>query len=275
MKRAYLVLFAILIAMPMILAIDISIKTLPDHRISVIIRNAGELTSLDSSHQNTGDGNVFVSSEVSADPIDLLVTLKKDNIKLMDKKFEGVSTAKLINLKFIPGEKPEIVESFEEKKNDTEVNSNNSVGNEGGVEGVETKIEETEQLEETKESVQEVVEETQTKPGITSKAIENVKDIVSSKTLYYIIGGILVIGVLFFVMRFARNRVDTGSFRVTKLSSLTSHTSHDKKLEDAERKLDEAKKEIDEIRNRKSKLEEARERFRKDKRELERLEKGF
>ncbi|MEK6872883.1 MAG: hypothetical protein AABW90_02640 [Nanoarchaeota archaeon] len=264
-KRLICLLFVILVTMlvmPLFLALDISIKTLPNHKISIIIRAAEQLSSLDSYHQETGDGNVFISSEVSEDPVDLLVTLKKDDINILNKKFEGVSTAKLININFVPGEEIGIV--AKEEKNETPAKiteSNASVQTSNDTERT------TNQTSETNESVEGVE-----KPGVTSKAIENIKNIATSKTTYYIIAGIVAIAILFFAVRFARDRFSPENFRVTKLSSISSH---DKRLEDAERKLDSAKKELDEIKDRKKRLQEAKERFRRDQKELEGLEKHY
>lgn len=253
--------------MPLFLALDISIKTLPNHKISVIIRAAGQLSSLDSYHQETGDGNVFISSEVSEDPVDLLITLKKDNINILNKKLDGVSTAKLININFVPGEEIGIVakeEKNETQANVTEANVTSNINNETA--GTTEQNEQTGQVT-TNESVEDVE-----KPGITSKTIGTIKNIATSKTTYYIIAGIAAIAILFFVVRFARDRFPSESFKVTKLSSISSH---DKRLEDAERKLDAAKKELDEIKDRKKRLQEAKERFRRDQKELASLEKNF
>ena len=267
MKKILVCLLFVILVMPLFLALDLNIKTLPGHKISVIIRAVGQLSSLDSYHQETGDGNVFISSEVSEDPVDLLVTLKKDDINILNKKFEGVSTAKLININFVPGEEIGIFDKKE--KNETQVNvteSNASVQTSNDAENSNDAEKITNQTSEI-EGVEEVE-----KPGITSKAIENIKDIVTSKTTYYIIAGIVAVVILFFAVRFTRGRFPPESFRVTKLSSISSH---DKRLEDAERKLDDAKKELDEIKNRKNKLEEARERFKRDQKELASLEKSF
>ena len=267
MKKILICLFFIILVMPLFLALDINIKTLPNHKISVIIRASEQLSSLDSYHQDTGDGNVLISSEVSEDPVDLLLSLKKDNVNILNKKFEGVSTAKLININFIPGEEIGIITK---EKNETQV-----VGTENNVsiQRINDTEEIIEQTNETKEpvSINGSVEEVE-KSKITSKAIENIKDMMNSKVIYYIITGIAVIVILFFVVRFARNRFPNESFRVTKLSSISSH---DRRLEDAERKLDAAKRELDEIKDRKKKLQEAKERFRKDQKELAGLEKSF
>lgn len=262
------IILVIILIQSLFLALDINIKTLPNHKISVIIRASEQLSSLDSYHQDTGDGNVLISSEVSEDPVDLLLSLKKDNVNILNKKFEGVSTAKLININFIPGEEIGIV--AKEEKNETQVvDTENNVS----IQRINDTEEIIEQTNETKEpvSINGSVEEIE-KSKITSKAIENIKDMMNSKVIYYIITGIAVIVILFFVVRFARNRFPNESFRVTKLSSISSH---DRRLEDAERKLDAAKRELDEIKDRKKKLQEAKERFRKDQKELAGLEKSF
>lgn len=274
MKKIVLIIFIIVLITQLILAGEINIKTYPNHRISVIIRPSGELSSLDSFHQDTGDGNVKLSLSAPVDEIDLLVTLKKDGVKLLDKKFKEVSTEKPINIKFIPGETPEIVESFEEKKetesnvtlddNNTEEKVIENKKLESLEENKTEKLEEEKDVKDVKEKVGENVEEV---VPITGKTVESLKKIVTSKLTYYIIGVVAIIAV-FFLVYFMRNKIPT-DFKIRKLSSMRDYEG---KLADAEKKLESAKEELDEIKDKKKKLREARERFEKDRKELMKLE---
>ena len=94
MKKEVLV-FAVLVLVliPVVFAsVDIQIKTLPDHRMSIIIREAGGLASLDSFHIETGDGNVEISSDVSKSEVDIIITLKDGVTEILRK---GIKTTKL------------------------------------------------------------------------------------------------------------------------------------------------------------------------------------
>lgn len=268
MKKLSLIV-VILLVLPIIFALEINIKTFPNHRISVIVRPAGELISIDSFHQDTGDGNVKLASSGSVNQVDLLITLKKDNVKMLDRRFEGVATNKPINIKFIPGETPEIIEESKEEKADGKNES--EAGNEINLNNTEKIIEnkELESLEESKEPVDKKVikESVEEIPAVTGKTIEGLKKIVSSKVTYYIIGIMVIIGVLILVY-FMRSRVPIG-FKIRKLSSIKNY---DSRLSDAEKKLDEAREELDEIKDKKKKLGEAREKFEKDRKELLKLE---
>lgn len=267
----YLSIAIVILIIPIILAdVDMKIKTLPDYKISVFIRNVGELSTLESFHQNTGDGNVVISSDIALEEVDLLVILKKDGIEMLNKKFSEVPTSKIININFIPGD-AKIVESFEEKKNETsnETNvsanvSSSEISNETEKEGIKESKEKTEEI-----SVTEIKE-----PLITGKAIEDVKNVIFSKTTYYIIGVIVIVGVLVFLIYLRRKKLPIG-FKTIKYSEYSKKQDHDKRLDDAEKKLDSARRELDEIKSREVRLRETRERFRKDQKELAKLEKGF
>tara|TARA_Y100000310_G_scaffold343385_1_gene450765 strand:- start:2185 stop:2979 length:795 start_codon:yes stop_codon:yes gene_type:complete len=126
-------------------------------------------------------------------------------------------------------------------------------------------IEETEEVEETEEIVEEEGEtkeetteiEQESSSGITGKAIDFIKGVVTSTKTYYIVGGIIIL--LATVMFFKRRMNKKGSFKVTKMSEIKENKEKidhtDDKLEDAEQKLKEAKEKLEQ-----------------DKKELRRLE---
>lgn len=271
MKKSVLYLAIVILITPLILAdVDLKIKTLPDYKISVFIRNVGELSTLESFHQNTGDGNVVISSDIALEGVDLLVILKKDGIEMLNKKFSEVPTSKIININFIPGD-VKIVESFEEKENETSNETNVSANVSGSDVSDEA---EKERANESKEKTEEISVTEIKGPSITGKAIENVKNVIFSKTTYYIIGVIVIVGVLVFLIYLKRKKLSSG-FKTIKYSEYNKRQDHDKRLDDAEKKLDSARKELDEIKSKEVRLNEARERFRKDQKELTKLEKGF
>ena len=246
MKKEVLV-FAVLVLVliPVVFAsVDIQIKTLPDHRISVIIRESGNLASLDSFHIETEDGDVEISSDVSKTEVDLIITLKKGIKEILRKDFLEVPTKNVILINFDPkgDEDIGIVETFEKVE-----------------EVIEPII--VKEIGEVVESGEEVV------VGITGKAVGNAKGVLSSKTTYYVIAGIVVVLILAFVINTKRKNMGSGNFKIIK-------SSDEGKLADAEDKLNSARKELDEIKNNKRKLLEAKDRFRKDQEELESLEKN-
>ena len=238
----------VLVLIPVVFAsVDIQIKTLPDHRISVIIRESGNLASLDSFHIETEDGDVEISSDVSKTEVDLIITLKKGIKEILRKDFLEVPTKNVILINFDPkgDEDIGIVETFEKVE-----------------EVIEPII--VKEIGEVVESGEEVVEDV---VGITGKAVGNAKGVLSSKTTYYVIAGIVVVLILAFVINTKRKNMGSGNFKIIK-------SSDEGKLADAEDKLNSARKELDEIKNNKRKLLEAKDRFRKDQEELERLEKN-
>ena len=246
--------------MPTIFAsIDFNIETLPDHGVSIFIRNAGKLSTLDSIHTQSGSGVVSISSDKTSSSIDLLVKLKKDGKDIIKENFYEIPTDNPININLIPGE-VDIVDSFKEVVEEN---------NETETENLEVEINEEELNEEPDIEDREVVENTEElASGLTGKVVQSSKKVLSSKTTYYIIGGIVIILVLGFLIHMSRNKTP-GSFKVVKFGE----NNYDRRLEDAERKLEVAKSELDEIKNRKSKLREAEEKFKRDKEELERLKR--
>ncbi len=286
MKKSVLMVFTLLalLILPSVLAdASISIKTLPDHRVSVIVRNAGSLSTIDSLHKETGPGTavnpdyviVDYTPKISNTEVDLLVTLKKDGVEILKEKYYEVSTSDFININLLPGETG-LVDSFDEPVEEEvveEVTEDEEASDE--VEETTGEVEETSEAAE-EEVVEEVVEESneaeeessEVTAGITGNAVQNVKDVFSSKTPYYILGAIVGIFALVFIIQVGRKKLENGgSYKVVKWGG-----SEDRRLADAERKLAEAKKELDQINARKKKLAQAKERFQKDREELRKLE---
>ena len=96
MKKSVFALFAIILMsiVPIVIAVEISMDTLPDHRYSVIFRNSGKLVNVDSKYGDTSSGEITISStsDFSGD-IDLLVKISKQNdagkiTQVLYKKFE-------------------------------------------------------------------------------------------------------------------------------------------------------------------------------------------
>ena len=83
-KKINVLLISLLVItlLPSILAsTEFKVNTLPDHRISLIIREEGKLSTLDSHHITTESGTLSYTTSVSADNLDVLISLKKDGVK--------------------------------------------------------------------------------------------------------------------------------------------------------------------------------------------------
>jgi preprotein translocase subunit SecG len=269
-----------LIVLPSVLALDtkINVKTLPGHRISIIVRAAGELPTLQSFHQDTGTGEFSVTTSSSKTSLDILTIVTKDGVKIVNEKFESITAGKPVYLLLKPGE-VKLLDSFEEKKNET------SAANQ--TQETKSSVNESASASENSTSQnQQTVLETQIKENnqslMTGSVIGSGKAIIFSKITYYILGGLFLASAIVFAIFVARKKIKAkrtnyAPFKVTPLSEKnlkTKDIAYDKKISDVERKIEDAKRELDEIKNRKGRLEEARKRFEESKKELERLEKG-
>jgi len=267
MKREMLAIgiLMVLLVLPMVVAVDINIKTLANHKIDITIREAEKTSKLDGFlNQESGeDGNVLVSSSVSVLEVDLIIKLKRDGQEILNEKFSGLSTSGPININMIPGDVGII--TVEEIVNQTEEDV------EEGSNEVEVEVE----VEDEEEVIVEgsgVIEETKNSGKLTGFSIKDTtKSVVSSKVTYFVLGGILLALVVIFVAK-KKLKSKKGTYLDFKVKP-SFEGNDENKIEDAERKLNEAKAELDEIKNRKGKLEEAKKRFERDKEELERLEK--
>ena len=238
MKKSVFVLFAIvLMILPMVLAVEIDVKTLSGQTVTVFLREPGAFDVLDF-HQGTAvDGKVIFTSDFTKDLVDLQVNVGKNGDSLIVFKRQGVDATGTIDL-YLPSE-------------------------DGAKVTVTPFVEEVVE-EEVEEVVEEEVEEV-ANSAITVNAVSSIKNILSSKSSYYVVGVILALFAIAFIIQVGRNKIGKGDFKVVKYGD-------DSRLEDAEKKLNEAKKELDDIKNRKKKLAEAKARFKRDKEELSRLE---
>jgi hypothetical protein len=244
MKKVMCLGLLVLMVMPLVFAsVEMSIKTVPDHRISVIFRNPGELATLDSFHKDTGDGNIDISSLLTKTELDIQIILKtQDNsgkfITMLNKKFESVSTNNLIKVTAIPGEGINIVDSFEGEVVEEEIPEE---------EVVEEEIPEEEVVEE------EIVEE-EKEAEITGEAVGGIGSS-NSKTIYYIVGVVLLLLIGFYLVKFRKKMGKKGSgFKVVKFGDNGDNGDEDDKddyedrVSNAEKKLEEAQKALSELR---------------------------
>ena len=278
-KKLGVVILLVLLVVPMVLATTttINIKTRPEH--DVILKTLdpnpgeGEKNILEPLFEGSTDANGEVSfiSHASKSTINIWIAVLKNDVRvpINDKtyhEFKNNPTGGVINLEV--KEKP-----LEPEVNETESNETEEV-----VE--EVAEEETEEVEEPVIEEQEIEEE---KEGskVIGAIVGSGKAIVSSKMAYFI-GGIIFAGILYLIVFAAQKKLKFkkgGTYLDFKIKDNKKEElkdkieDKDKELADAERKIEEAKAELDDIRNRKTKLQEARERFERDKKELGRLEK--
>ena len=238
MKKSVFVLFAIvLMVLPMVLAVEIDVKTLSGQTVTVFLREPGAFDVLDFHQGEAVDGVVTFTSDFTKDLVDLQVNVGKNGDSLIVFKRQGVDATGTIDL-YLPSE-------------------------DGAKVTVTPFVEEVVE-EEVEEVVEEEVEEV-ANSAITVNAVSSIKNILSSKSSYYVVGVILALFAIAFIIQVGRNKIGKSDFKVVKYGD-------DSRLEDAEKKLNEAKKELDDIKNRKKKLAEAKARFKRDKEELSRLE---
>ena len=237
MKKVVCLGLLVLMVMPLVLAsVDLSIKTAPNHRISVILRAVGELSTLDSFHKDTLDGNVAISSFITKSEVDIHVILKsldvKGNfIKMAEGRFDGVPTGEVININLMPGDVPEIVDSFEEE-----------VVKEEAVEG------EVEESPEEEIGEEEAVNE---EAEITGDAVGEIGSF-NSKTIYYIVGVVLLLLIGFYLVKSKKKMDKKGSgFKVVNLGDSDNKSDKDDykdRFSDAEKKLEEAQEALSKLR---------------------------
>ena len=240
MKKSVFVLFAIvLMVLPMVLAVEINVKTLSGQTVTVFLREPGAFDVLDFHQGEAVDGVVTFTSDFTKDLVDLQVNVGKNGDSIIVFKKPSIDATGVIEL-YLPSEQGATV----------------------------TTVPLVEEIEEVVE--EEVVEEEVANSAITVNAVSNIKDILSSKKSYYILGAILALFAIAFIIQISRNKIgNKDNFRIVKFNN---NNKDDERIEDAEKKLAEAKEELDDIKNRKKKLAEAKARFKKDKEELRSLE---
>ena len=261
-KEGIILVLFLIILMPLALSLDINIKTMSNHKIDLILREAGKLISKDSFvNKDTGEGEVLLTSSADISEVDLIVNLKKDGKIILNKKFESITTNNPININFYPDGEIGIVDDFEKEK---EINT---IPEEEITENPAENLSEKVVEEESAESIK---KENIGESKILGALISNTKDVFVSKTTYYIIGGIFILGVLVFIVFIARKKISNrgDNFKVRKLSD----SGYDQRLLNAEKNLDSARKELDDLKNREKRLMEARERFKRDEEELKKIE---
>ncbi|MAG38072.1 hypothetical protein CMI45_01645 [Candidatus Pacearchaeota archaeon] len=241
----------------------INVRTVSVHKAVVTVLGAGEgYTFLDSFFKDTGDsGELAVTYSGGQDEIKVNVLISKDGSKIMLEKFGPFPAGEPIYLQVIPGKVSDNYKAMDEAKA-TEAAAAPEV------------VEEPE--EDTAEP--EVVEETEEEnKGITGSAIFS-KKIVIPKAIYYVVGGILLVGVLLIVvMKFGPSIKGSIPRSVPKSGSSPGFLGASEKSSEVARlegQLKEAKVEIEKMKKmeaNREKISEVERRLALDRAELQKL----
>tara|TARA_Y100000034_G_scaffold130705_2_gene189795 strand:- start:6341 stop:7168 length:828 start_codon:yes stop_codon:yes gene_type:complete len=275
--------------MPLVLAsTEIKIKTVADHRISLIVRGEGKLTTVDSFHKDTIDGTMTFTTSASFDYLDFIVALKKDNIKVINKKFESKKSGETWDINMVPGEENIITspsETIEEEEIVEEVEENSegateetSKAAEEGAEDTEVNTGETNSEEETLDNeATETTEEERTDEDATSESEspspitgQAIKDLIPGNTSY-LLWIVVAVAILATVIVFAKNKL------ANKPSS-TSPYATDARIRNAEKKIREAQEEINRLKSKDERTEKLRrleERYKQDQEAIKKLKEDL
>jgi hypothetical protein len=262
---AIIILGIILLNAVFISGVEIKIKTLHNHKLSVQILETGQVYNLlDSYHKSSGtEGEVIISPQLSAAEVDLKLTLSFNGQTTFMGRMNKVSILNPVTIDFTTSE-PKIIQEAPPVTEPIANLTNETIANE------------TEVLNETLETV-EIKESKLMMTGLN--ILEKTKELALSKMTYYVVGGffimiILGFGVVLVIKKKPFHR-SSETFKVTPLSALVGAGSDDRdsRLIEAERKIKEAQAELENIRDKKRKLKEAQDRYEASRAELERLKK--
>lgn len=293
MVKKILFIVVLIVVLQLVIAVEtpIKIKTLADHRISIIIRQAGQMVTAESFHQNTGSGELTVTSTVSFAEIDLLVTLKKDGENIITRNYETIKTGGELFLNFIPGE--EKLQTAEEvaaaialaaKENVTKEAVSNTTTTPVSEASVVSEINKpTEVVDGASAPVEEPPEPQVAveiiSSGFTTKAIsEAILNASPFKAFLIGLVIVLVIAALVWIVLTRTKEKGNDSYRIKKLSDLQEEMriKNDPvptKIKDIEKKIKDLQTELTSIKQQDQHVKELKERMQRDKEELQRLER--
>lgn len=266
-KKLTLILTIFILLVQLISAVDteITVKTLPGHKIMISALNPGEIYSLiQSFHEDSGAiGEVSVVLSSTVNYFDVAVWVKKDNQVILYKKFEnGYPSGTPIVLELYP-------EWYikEEKTNNLSLEENKT-----------TSSENTTIINETADIFEEKTEQQQNSPNLGGSVISG-QGFLSDKRIYYGIGIFaLLLIVAIFAIKLKNRSKKPREIKIRKLSDIQAEKKEKfqyakKIIENAEKKINEAQEEIRRIKNQ-GKIEEVKKKILEDEKELARLREG-
>ncbi len=256
-----MIIFAILVIPMTMAAADINLRTISGHRASITILGAGEAYEfLDSFHQDTGNGELKVVYTGDKGEIDIIVKITKEGETIMNERFDEMSTSGPLYLQVIPGKVSDNYLKLDEEKAKKEAEE--AAKAQAAAETPEEKTSEEEKK--TPES-----------GSVTGSAIEGT-DLKIPKGAYYIVGAIIIVGLLAFLgLKFGGNigfsSLSTGAGAV-QTGNEKSYTERklEARLKAAQDEINRLKKEEENI----EKIVAVEKRLEADKEELRRLRGG-
>ena len=224
-KIFLLVVIFSLILIPSILAINtnINVKTLPNESISIIVLASDSgYTHIESFHKNSGKGDLTVMTSSDYKIIDVLLTLRRDGVNIMNERFYNFTAGIPITITFKP-DRVEVenisayttpqpssssTDSSSNESNDS-VNSNisNLSDNKKNVSSLATTKESdlTHSTEETENTTKNEVP-AEIKSPVTSNAVANSKT--NNYIIYAIIVFIVIVILVFLILVFRKPSKD-------------------------------------------------------------------
>jgi len=280
MKRGYVVIvLALIFLIPNIIAVAtiVNIQSYPNHNVELRALVPDSVYSLIDSFYGQTDSKGYLSKAINIegnDEFDLKVWIKNGNDIVLVERFDGVQSGDTIYIKMLKGDVG-LVDSFEsESVNDT--STENETANTTEV---------VEIVNETNITTQNDTEIIPSGLGITGQSTAQDTGFGVGNSLYYIIGGVLILGlILMGSMALRRKSMIKGQkkINVRKLSEVRKENLDKKKdqiddyksaIEEAERKIEEAQKEIKKLKN-EDRIKEMKKKIEEDQKALEKMEKG-
>ena len=281
-KRFALMMMVLLLVFPLASAFDtpIKVKTIVGNKVSIFVYPSGSLASVNSYYLETnGNGEVSVVHTSSDNEIDLLVKVTKDGVNIFKEKFTGYEAGAPISIKM---DYDEITGEYDE----------------AAVKANETPVV-VAPVANTTEEVKETVKTDATNASVTGNVAKEVSGGSGfSKIIFFIIGGVLIVGaVVFLVMRYSTFRFSSGKsggaadgaptyfrsnnvgvgkgsgFSMTHASSAPVSSTGGPDVAELENKIKEAERQLNLLKNR-EKIRIAEKRLEEDRKELDRLRKG-
>jgi hypothetical protein len=249
-KKLACFLVLILIGMAVVsAATEIRVKTLPLRNLSILILDASQTYYLAESFHVSSDinGKANATYSGSINKINIGVKIAQENIY---DTFGPFNTGQQINLNVIPGD----------------MSSSTGVPEEENA--IENITENTTEANLTENVVSNTTSNESKKGFLSGLSISAIKGKI--KIVYYVVGVILIGGLIFLYLKFGREWIKKDvAYNYKSLSS----KELSKELSDAEKKLREAQEEINKLKN-KDKIEAMERKIEQDKSELENLRKG-
>jgi len=273
------VLLLILSLLPMLSAVEtpIKISTYPNHDLVIDFLKISPLTILEKVKASSGtEGETFITFINSASEFDINAFVMKDGEKAVYKRFSSLEAGIPLCINLFAGNE-EITIDCAEALGKVEINETetNKTGEEDSVTAGDIDVEVEVEEEIIIEDVEVIEEDTEEGATITGAATsEEGASFLSINTLYYVIGIVLLLAVIFIGAVGMRKKIKTSRSKDIKVKKL-SEMKEDKKdkeekrekIEDQKDKLEESKEKVDDykkaIEEAQRKVEEAQKEIRK------------